>query len=147
MALFDDSLLESTLAELARTEEITARIRTEGAQATFQASDKNKLFSVTVGGQGDIRELKFRGDAYRELAPAELADLLVRTIEQARKGARERALAGVQELMRELPSSVGRLAEIGSVEELVDELTDMFTRNMPDDGLTPVPPDETGQWR
>ncbi len=146
MALFDDSLMESTLAELARTQEITDRIRAEGPQVSHQASDRNKLVTVTVGGQGDLRELRFRGDAYRELAPAELADLLIRTIEAARKGARDRALAGIQDLMRDLPSSVGRLGEVTSVEDLVDELADMFTRNMPDDGRPATPPDSDGQW-
>ncbi|CAO5147320.1 YbaB/EbfC DNA-binding family protein [Frankia sp. AiPs1] len=146
MAMFDDSFMESALAELARTEEITARIRTEGAEVSFQATDRNKLLSVTVGGQGEIRELRFRGDAYRELAPAELADLLVKTFEQARQGARARALAGMQELMRGLPP-IGRLADMASIDELVDELTGMFVRNMPDDGQPPVPPAEPGAWR
>ncbi|SNQ46309.1 conserved hypothetical protein [Frankia canadensis] len=147
MTLFDDSLMEAALAELARTEEITSRIRTEGAAVTFEASDRNRLLSVTVGAQGDVRELRFRGDGYRDLAPAELADLLVKTIEQARLGARAKALAGMRELMVDLPSPVGRLGEVASVDELVEELAGMFTRNQPDSGKPVAPPDGDGVWR
>jgi hypothetical protein len=102
---------------------------------------------VTVGAQGDVRELRFRGEGYRDLAPAELADLLVRTIEQARQAAREKALAGMRELMVDLPSPIGRLGEVASVDELVEELADMFTRNQPDGGKPVAPPDGDGVWR
>ncbi|CAJ61610.1 MULTISPECIES: YbaB/EbfC family nucleoid-associated protein [Frankia] len=147
MALFDESQVEAALAELAHTEEVTERIRRQGAEASYRTSDKNKLLSVTVGGQGEIRDLTFRGDGYRDLAPAELADLLVKTIERARQEVRRRVLVGMQELMLELPSPVGGLAEAGSAEELVEELLGMFTRNMPDDGRELAPPEEDGRWR
>jgi DNA-binding protein YbaB len=147
MALFDDNQMEAAMAELAHTEEITQRIREQGAQTSHRTSDKNKLLSVTVGGRGEIRDLTFRGDGYRDLAPAELADLLMKTIEKARAEARRQALAGLRELMTELPSSVGNLAEAGSAEELMDELLGMFTRNMPDDNRDVAPPEENGQWR
>lgn len=147
MALFDDNQMEALVAELAHTEEIAKRIREHGAQRSHRTSDKNKLLSVTVGGRGEIRDLTFRGDGYRELAPAELADLLVKTIERARVEARRQALAGLQELMLELPAPVGNLAEAQSAEELVDEVLGMFTRNMPDGNRELAPPDESGQWR
>jgi DNA-binding protein YbaB len=147
MALFDDGLMEAALAELARTEEITTRMRTQGAAIACEAHDRNRLLSVTVGAQGDVRELRFRGEGYRDLAPAELADLLVRTIEQARQAAREKALAGMRELMVDLPSPIGRLGEVASVDELVEELADMFTRNQPDGGKPVAPPDGDGVWR
>ncbi|WP_261571079.1 YbaB/EbfC family nucleoid-associated protein [Frankia gtarii] len=147
MALFDDNQLEAAMAELARTEEVTERIRRRGEETTYRTTDKNKLLSVTVGGRGELRELTFRGDGYRDLAPAELADLLVKTIERARKEVRRKVMAGVQELMLELPSPVGNLAEVDSAEGLVDELARMFTRNMPDDGGELAPPEGNGVWR
>ncbi|EFC84682.1 hypothetical protein FrEUN1fDRAFT_2237, partial [Parafrankia sp. EUN1f] len=85
------------------------------------------------------------GDGYRDLAPAEFADLLVKTIEQARAGARSIALAGLRDLMLELPSPIGRMGEVDSSEELVEELLGMFTRNMPDSGAAPVA-DRNGHW-
>jgi hypothetical protein len=135
------------LAELAATEEITERIRRQGEEASFRASDRNKLFSVTVDGRGEIRELTFRGDGYRELPPAELADLLVKTIERARTEARRRALAGAQELMRELPFPMGDLAEVGSTEELTKEIQRMFSMFTTEDGGEPGRPAQTGRPR
>ncbi|CUU56046.1 YbaB/EbfC DNA-binding family protein [Parafrankia irregularis] len=145
MGLFDESLLEAARAELARTEEVTARIRREGAAVRHQASDRGKLLTVTASGDGEITAISFRGDGYRDLAPAELADLLVKTIEQARTGARSIALAGLQDLMLDLPSPIGRLGEVDTSEELVEELLGMFTRNMPDSGAAPVA-DRNGHW-
>ncbi|KJE19670.1 hypothetical protein FF36_06038 [Frankia torreyi] len=147
MAMFDEHQLEAAMAELAHTEEVTERIRRRGEETTYRTTDKNKLLSVTVGGRGEIRDLTFRGDGYRDLAPAELADLLVKTIERARKEVRRQVLAGAQELMLELPSPVGNLAEVDSAESLVDELLRMFTRNMPDDGRELAPPEGNGLWR
>ncbi|ONH62029.1 hypothetical protein CcI49_00910 [Frankia sp. CcI49] len=141
MGLFDDDLMEAALAELARTEEVTARIRREGVAARHRASDRGKLLTVTASGDGKITDISFRGDAYRELAPAEFADLLVKTIEQARSGALDTALAGMRDLMLELPSSIGRLAEVQSSDELVEELLGMFTRNIPDDDASPAQPE------
>jgi DNA-binding protein YbaB len=145
MTMFRDDQLEAALAELVRTDEIAGRILGQGAGTSHQTSDKSKILSVTVSGHGELRELRFRGDAYRELAPAELADLLVKTIEQARQTARQRALEGVQELMRELPP-IGRLSEVGSTDDFVEELLGLFTRNMPDSGAPPAPPDQNGRW-
>nr|MDT0664134.1 YbaB/EbfC family nucleoid-associated protein [Micromonospora sp. DSM 115978] len=109
MALFGDEQLEAALAELVRTDEVAQRVLREGAEVTAKASDKNKIMTVAVGGRGELKEIKFRGDGYRELAPAELADLLVKTIERARADARERALAGAQGLMRGIPALDGDL--------------------------------------
>jgi DNA-binding protein YbaB len=147
MALFDDNQLEAAMAELRHTEEVTERIRRQSEEASHRTSDKNKLLSVTVGGRGEIRDLTFRGDGYRDLAPAELADLLVKTIERAREEVRRQVLAGMQELMLDLPSPVGNLAEADSAEGLADELLAMFTRNMPDEGRELAPPEENGRWR
>jgi DNA-binding protein YbaB len=144
--LFEDDILESALAEFHRTKEIADRIRAEGSQVTVQASDRNKVLSLTVNGKGDVQELKFRGDAYRDLAPAELADLIVKTIERARRDAQGRARAGRQELLRGLPQSMGRLAEVRSAEELVEAVDDLFARNMPDGGRPLAPPRRTGEW-
>src|SRR5262249_55810382 len=125
-------------------DEVAMRILQQSAEISQQTSDKNKIMTVTVAGRGELKEIKFRGDAYRELAPAELADLLVKTIEEARRAAQERALDGIQELMHEVPPLSGDLTEMGTADEFAQELLGMFTRNMPDSGRAPTRPDEKG---
>jgi hypothetical protein len=146
MALFGDEQLEAALAALTRTDEAASRLlRRDKKVVSQQASDKNKLVTVTVTSKGELREMTFRGDAYRDLAPAELADLLVRTIEQARRAARDEAFEGVQELMRDVPLFGLDLSAVGSGEEFAAELLEIFTRNMSDTGLGAAPPDEEGR--
>ncbi|OHV30840.1 hypothetical protein CC117_27370 [Parafrankia colletiae] len=129
MALFGDEQMEAALAELVRTDELAARILRESEQITQQTSDKNKILTVIVGGRGELREIRFRGDAYRELAPAELADVLVKTIEQARRTAQQRALADAQQLMHQMPAVAGDLTSLANAEDFAQELLDVFTRN------------------
>jgi hypothetical protein len=48
-----------------------------------------RAFSVTVGAQGQITELSFPTEAYRKMAPAELASVIKLTVEKARLQAAE----------------------------------------------------------
>jgi DNA-binding protein YbaB len=146
MAKFGDEQMEAALQALVRTDEVAMRILEQSAKISQQTSDRNKILTVTVGGRGELREISFRGDAYRELAPAELADLLVKTIEDARLAAHERALDGIQELMHWVPPPSGDLTDVGMADEFAQELLDTFIRNMPDSGHTPTRPDEKGRW-
>lgn len=52
------------------------------------------LISVTVGSQGQVRDIKLNARVYRRLSPSELADALVRQI--------DRAVAAVSEQRRRI---------------------------------------------
>ncbi|MEV6636975.1 YbaB/EbfC family nucleoid-associated protein [Actinoplanes sp. NPDC051470] len=49
------------------------------------ATSARREVSVTVSHSGAVRDIKFTGTAYRRLAPAELATLLMETIDEAAK--------------------------------------------------------------
>ncbi|MCW2541933.1 MAG: hypothetical protein JWN95_3658 [Frankiales bacterium] len=52
-------------------------------------TDGKGTVSVTVGVAGNISELKFMSQRYREMAPAELADLIMTAISSAQERARK----------------------------------------------------------
>ncbi|GAA4945857.1 hypothetical protein GCM10023224_31470 [Streptomonospora halophila] len=51
--------------------------------ATEEAVAKNRLVAAKVNGRGELVELRFHTQAYRDMAPAELADTILDTIKQA----------------------------------------------------------------
>ena len=118
---------------LARTQETADRVRRQTAEVKFTARDKDRLLSATVGGRGELREVTFHGDEYRELAPAELGALLVKTIEQARAGARQRAMASIGDLVADLPRLRATAQGASSFEDLLEGLVGLVTRPGPAD--------------
>ncbi|OAA29206.1 hypothetical protein UG55_100317 [Frankia sp. EI5c] len=128
--LFGEDEMEAALAQLARIDETASRILEQGSGLRETATDRNRTVSVTVDGRGEVHEVHFRGEAYRDLAPAELADLLVRTIGQARRAAREKALAGLADLPLAVPPVDGDLADPATADAFAADLMAMFSRNM-----------------
>lgn len=45
-----------------------------------------QVVSVTVGASGELTDLKFPVEAYKNMAPAELASVILRTFQDAREG-------------------------------------------------------------
>ena len=89
--------------------------------------DRDRLLSVTVDGHGDLCELTFHGEDYVDLPPAELADLIVKTVTAARLEARRKAMAGTADLAADL-TGIGTAAHrAGSVEELVESIVGAVT--------------------
>ncbi|MFF9479893.1 YbaB/EbfC family nucleoid-associated protein [Streptomyces sp. NPDC014733] len=54
------------------------------AQETVKVTSKNRAVTVVMGTRSDVREIKFHGEQYRTMAPAELGRTLVQLLEQAR---------------------------------------------------------------
>ena len=88
------SRFEEMLAEYQKARssmhEIQERMRT--ASATVKSD--NKMVSVSVDARGEITDLTFHTRAYRTMAPAELAKVLLATMTKARAA----VLAQVREL-------------------------------------------------
>jgi|tagenome__1003787_1003787.scaffolds.fasta_scaffold19320333_1 DNA-binding protein YbaB len=141
MVAFGEEQLAEMQQALARTRAMADRTRQRAAQIRFTARDKERLLTVTVGGHGEVLDLTFHGDGYRGLAPAELSALIVRTIATARTGAARRAMAGMQELLGELPDPGDTARSATSVEELVDSLAEWVS------GRAPRPPAAPGEPR
>ncbi|WP_225826402.1 YbaB/EbfC family nucleoid-associated protein [Streptomyces naphthomycinicus] len=77
-------------AQLARIGELQSRMR----EVTGTATAKAQAMKVTVGPQGELLSVEFPTGAYRNMAPKELADLIVNTVQEAR-GKATTALAEV----------------------------------------------------
>ncbi|NWJ74067.1 YbaB/EbfC family DNA-binding protein [Pseudonocardia sp. ICBG1122] len=58
---------------------------------------KDRSFTMTFDGRGDLADLSFHGTRYRSLAPTEFAHLIVATLQAGRLQALERTAAIVQE--------------------------------------------------
>ncbi|MET7685127.1 YbaB/EbfC family nucleoid-associated protein [Streptomyces sp. NPDC005423] len=90
--------LESTRAAVADAER---RLR----EASVTVTSKDRSVEVTVGAQGDVRNLRFHDGTYRSMAPAQLSAVLLETIGQARA----RMARQVTDTYRPISESVPRL--------------------------------------
>nr|WP_239154564.1 YbaB/EbfC family nucleoid-associated protein [Streptomyces sp. SID14446] len=86
-----------------RQREQAAETRRRINATTSTATAPRQTVKVTVGAQGEVTAIEFPTGAYRRMAPKELADVLLATIQQARSEALD-GVAGV--LAGELPSGV-----------------------------------------
>ncbi|GAB2922104.1 hypothetical protein GCM10027280_06660 [Micromonospora polyrhachis] len=125
--LGDEELLAEMRSALDDIRATTDRVRRRVNQAKTTVEDKKKLLSVTVGGHGELTQIAFNGDAYRQLAPAELADLIVTTVRTAREGAQRKVMAGTAELTGDL-SQLGDTARTAtSMEQLVEGIVGLVS--------------------
>ncbi|SCL24543.1 hypothetical protein [Micromonospora inyonensis] len=111
--LSEEELLAEMRSALADVEATADQVGRRGARGKTAVEDKKKLLSVTVGGHG-VTRITFNGDAYRELALAELAelaDLIVTTARTVREEAQRKTVAGAAELMGDL-SGLGVTVEV-----------------------------------
>ena len=83
-AQFEEMLAEYQKARTSM-EEVQERMRS--ASATVKSD--NKMISVSVDAQGEITDLVFHTKAYRTMAPAELAKVLLAAIAKARAAVME----------------------------------------------------------
>ncbi|MCB5906110.1 YbaB/EbfC family nucleoid-associated protein [Streptomyces pinistramenti] len=60
------------------------------AKETVKVTSKDRAITVVMGTRSDVREIKFNGDRYRSMAPAELGRALVQLLEQARADVHEK---------------------------------------------------------
>lgn len=98
-----DQQIEDLLEQYRRQREQAAETRRRINATTSTATAPRQTVKVTVGAQGEVTAIEFPTGAYRRMAPKELADVLLATIQQARSEALDGA-AGV--LAGELPPGV-----------------------------------------
>jgi DNA-binding protein YbaB len=86
----------------ARMEEVRAELRAASASVT----SKDRMVTASVGPQGQVVSLTFHTTAYRSMAPAELAGVLVDVLNEARARIGEqvvetmRSVSGIGEVLR-----------------------------------------------
>ena len=81
--------LEAALTELREQQEKIRHFNTAQKEQRTTILSKNRMVSVTVDSGGRLTELVFKGNRYRNLAPAELASVVKDTISRAQVAAEE----------------------------------------------------------
>ncbi len=84
--------VEQAMARLRATQSALGSAQRELAETTTSSTSHNRAVTVTVDGHGEITAIAFPTAAYRSMASAELGDLMVETIREARQAATQTAL-------------------------------------------------------
>ncbi|QID34779.1 YbaB/EbfC family nucleoid-associated protein [Streptomyces albus] len=90
------------------------------AKKTVSVTSKNRMVTVVVGAQSEVRDITFHTEAYRTMAPAELGRTLVEALEEARKKARAEVFSTLSPMTgfgERLRASMLGGTEIGKVVE------------------------------
>jgi DNA-binding protein YbaB len=103
-----DQMIEELTAEYQRRRARTGELRQQIAGITATATAPRNTVKVTVGAQGDVRDIEFPAGAYKRMAPAELTSALLETIAEAKEKAQEK----LKELMAGETSNASRLVDI-----------------------------------
>jgi DNA-binding protein YbaB len=89
--------LDQLMSEFNETTKALNKAGTRLRSSTHSKRSKNRMVSVTVDSKGDITKLDFHTTAYRRMAPAELGEVLLSVIKEARSEAQaevQKALGG-----------------------------------------------------
>ncbi|MDC2959595.1 MULTISPECIES: YbaB/EbfC family nucleoid-associated protein [Streptomyces] len=89
-----DQQIEDLLAQYRRQRDAAAETRRRINETTATVTAPRQTVKITVGAQGEVTAVEFPTGAYRRMAPRELADVLLTTLQQARAEAL-RSVAGV----------------------------------------------------
>ncbi|MFI7336920.1 YbaB/EbfC family nucleoid-associated protein [Streptomyces sp. NPDC050085] len=102
-----------------------ADVQRELAERTATARSKDRAISVTVGIQGEVQEIKFHNEDYRQMDPVRLGRTLVELIGRAQTEGAEAARAAYEPL-RGKGADVRRSMLAGSpVEDMLAPLREM----------------------
>jgi DNA-binding protein YbaB len=116
-----DQIIEELTAEYQKRRAKTVELHRKLKEITATATASRSVVKVSVGAQGEVRDIEFPTGAYKRMAPAELTAALLATIAEAR----EKALAMVKELMEpEMPKGSNFIDVFTGKAELPDALPD-----------------------
>ncbi|MCA1191282.1 MULTISPECIES: YbaB/EbfC family nucleoid-associated protein [unclassified Saccharopolyspora] len=87
--------LEAAMAALEQEQRKLAEISEVRENETTTVQAKDRSLEMTFDGSGELSELKFNGTKYRSMAPAQLAHVIVETLQQGRA----QAMAKMTDLM------------------------------------------------
>jgi DNA-binding protein YbaB len=113
--------IEQAYAEFEKKKETIAGFENAMGSAQTTVTAKNRALTVTVDGRGDLIEIKFPTNAYRSMAPAELASLLVDTARAAREQARAETASMFESLLPARAPILGMLNNPGGFDQMMRE--------------------------
>jgi DNA-binding protein YbaB len=94
---FEDAVGDM-LANLDRKREELARFYQSMDEMTSTVRSRRRQVSVTVDARGEILDLKFHGQTYKNLEPGDLSKLILDTIREARGEAKAQMWASMEEV-------------------------------------------------
>lgn len=94
--------LDAAMAEVREYQAKLTSARKEVAETMVEVRAKDRSFTVTMTGRGELKDIRFHGLAYATMPPAQLSALLVETV-----GAAQRQLAEKSRLAFEPLAGVG----------------------------------------
>ena len=98
-----DRIVEQLFEDYQRQRSRMADLSKQLQEISATATSPRREVAVTVQHQGGISDLKFLSGAYKRMAPADLAELILATVAEARKRAGD---AAAELLAPMLPSSM-----------------------------------------
>jgi DNA-binding protein YbaB len=117
-----ESAIGDAMAELEKQRDSLAHLTEELGQISATARSKRRQVSVTVDGRGEITELIFHGQGYKSLPPADLARVIVETIQDAKRAAHEQLWESCGDAM---PEGLEFAKAAAGVEQWTDALAQM----------------------
>jgi DNA-binding protein YbaB len=112
--------LAAALNTYHRRREGLSRLPAAMAAVRATATAPRQVVSVTVGGRGEVVDIKFPSTAYRNLPPAELSAVILRTIEKAREQALEAAAEVLDPLLPAALSARDLLSGTADLDRLME---------------------------
>jgi DNA-binding protein YbaB len=133
-----ESAINEAMAELKSQRRAMEQLQGNLDRIRATVRSKRRQVSVTVDARGEITELTFHGQSYRTMPPADLAKLIVETIQDAKQAAQEEVWGEMYESHPEDAEFARTAAETGDWSSLLD---DVMTLPKPLQDLLHHPPD------
>ena len=99
--------LAAAMAQAQATQEAVARAEAELRQQSVTVQSANRAVRVTVGPQGELRNLEFLDGTYRDMAASELSATIVEAMAQARAEMARRVVDTFSPITDAMPKSEG----------------------------------------
>ena len=118
-----EKYLEQTLNQLTDLQAQVPDLRKKYEDAAQETRSKDRRVSASVAPTGEVRSLSFHGESYRKMPAKELAELVLRTINQAREqavtDAREQIFQSLDPQVQALLGGSGATSEDWSVDTML----------------------------
>ncbi|HYQ66233.1 YbaB/EbfC family nucleoid-associated protein [Actinophytocola sp.] len=117
----EEQALADAMTALRERRAALARLRADLGSVSGTATAPRQVVSVTVGPRGRLTDLRFPTGAYRAMAPAELAEVIAKTVADAHA----QAMARWAELLAPmLPGGLSAEAVLAGTADLSDLVSD-----------------------
>jgi DNA-binding protein YbaB len=101
MALDSEEIMRQAEERLRQTEERLAKTRKKVEETRVSVRSTDNMITVVVDGKGELVSIAFNTTKWRRMAPAELGDALVKTINKAREDSRAELMRSYSGMMPE----------------------------------------------